>query len=66
MEQSRPDPDAEVRAARGALDARIAAMRRVLELARPGSHAEALRALRDAFPDAALSERIAALERDRA
>lgn len=44
------------------LDARIRDMRRVVQLARPGSHAEALRALREAFPETTLAERVAALD----
>jgi len=43
------------------LDRRIAAMRAMLALARPGSDAEALRVLRDAFPETTLAERVAVL-----
>jgi hypothetical protein len=40
-----------------ALDLQIAQMRRVLDLMGPKTGAEALRSLRDAFPDAPLEER---------
>lgn len=43
-----------------ALDLQIAQMRRVLDLMGPSSGAEALRSLRDAFPDASLGERVRA------
>jgi hypothetical protein len=43
------------------LDRRIADMRRLLAVMRPGSSAAALRALRDAFPEASLEERVRAL-----
>jgi hypothetical protein len=43
------------------LDRRIAAMRRMLADMQPGSAASALRALRDAFPEASLEERVRAL-----
>jgi hypothetical protein len=48
------------------LEDRIAAMKRLVLIMGPGSNAEALRALRDAFPDAPLSERVAALQRGEA
>ncbi|HWJ75979.1 MAG TPA: hypothetical protein VNX29_22665 [Kaistia sp.] len=44
-----------------ALDLQIAQMRRVLTLMAPSSGAEALRAMRDAFPDAAFGERAMAV-----
>lgn len=43
------------------LDARIAEMRSLLARMRPGSDAEALKALRDAFPQSSLAERVAVL-----
>jgi hypothetical protein len=43
------------------LDHRIADMRRLLAGMQPGSAALALRALRDAFPEASLEERVRAL-----
>lgn len=43
------------------LEDRVAAMHAMLTRMRPGSDAEALRALRDAFPEASLSERVAVL-----
>jgi len=43
------------------LDHRIADMRRLLAGMEPGSAASALRALRDAFPEASLEERVRAL-----
>jgi hypothetical protein len=43
------------------LDRRIVEMRRMVHLMQPGSHADTLRALRDAFPDASLAERVAVL-----
>jgi len=43
------------------LDLRIAEMRRMLAVMQPGSAASALRALRDAFPEATLEERVRAL-----
>ncbi len=43
------------------LDSRIAEMRRMLADMQPGSAASALRALRDAFPEASLEERVRAL-----
>jgi len=44
-----------------ALEDRVAAMHAMLTRTRPGSDAEALKALRDAFPEASLSERVAVL-----
>ncbi len=44
-----------------ALDLQIAQMRRLLELMAPASGAEALRAIRDAFPDALFGERARAV-----
>lgn len=44
-----------------ALNARIAAMRRLIDQMKPGTGAEALRALREHFPDAELEERVAAV-----
>lgn len=44
-----------------ALDLQIAQMRRFLDLMAPASGAEALRTLREAFPDAGLGERVQAL-----
>ena len=52
----------DVEATGNEIDGRIAAMRLILKMARPGSHAEALRALREAFPDASLAERVQALD----
>jgi hypothetical protein len=43
------------------LDRRIAEMRRMLAVMKPGSAASALRVLRDAFPEASLEERVRAL-----
>ena len=43
------------------LDRRIADMRRLLAGMEPGTAASALRALRDAFPEASLEERVRAL-----
>jgi hypothetical protein len=43
------------------LDRRIAEMRRILAEMQPGSVASALRALRDAFPEASLEERVRAI-----
>lgn len=45
------------------LDARIAAMRRLLDEMATSSTSEALSILRDAFPDAPLDERVMALTR---
>ena len=44
-----------------ALDLQIAQMRRVLDLMAPTTNAEALRSLREAFPDAPLGERVRAV-----
>lgn len=44
-----------------ALDLQIAQMRRVLDLMGPSSSAEALRSLREAFPEASLEERVRAM-----
>ncbi|MBZ9938247.1 hypothetical protein LB518_18250 [Mesorhizobium sp. BR1-1-16] len=44
-----------------ALDLQIAQMRRVLTLMAPSSGAEALRAMRDAFPDSSFGERAMAV-----
>lgn len=44
-----------------ALDLQIAQMRRVLDLMAPTSGAEALRSLRDAFPDTSFEERARAV-----
>lgn len=44
-----------------ALEHRIDQMKRLVAASAPGSHAEALKILREAFPDASLAERIAAL-----
>ncbi|TBW40880.1 hypothetical protein EYW49_01635 [Siculibacillus lacustris] len=43
------------------LESRIVAMRALLGRMRPQSDAEALQALRSAFPDASLADRVAAL-----
>ena len=45
------------------LEIRLTAMRALLERVRPGSDAEALHALRAAFPGSSLSERVAVLAR---
>jgi hypothetical protein len=42
-------------------DGRVAQMRQMLADMQPGSTASALRALRDAFPEASLEERVRAL-----
>lgn len=44
-----------------ALNRRVAAMRLMLDAMAIGSPAEALKALRDAFPDASLDERVRAV-----
>ncbi len=44
-----------------ALDLQIAQMRRLLELMAPASGAEALRAIREAFPDAPFGQRALAV-----
>ena len=44
-----------------ALDLQIAQMRRVLDLMGPSSGAEALRSLRETFPETSLEERVRAL-----
>ncbi|MCX5514998.1 hypothetical protein C3941_11640 [Kaistia algarum] len=44
-----------------ALDLQIAQMRRVLDLMAPVTGAEAMRSLRDAFPEAPLAERTLAV-----
>ncbi len=44
-----------------ALEARLTAMRGFLARMRPGSDSEALRALRAAFPETSLTERVAVL-----
>lgn len=46
------------------LEDRLKAMRALLARVRPGSDAEALHALRAAFPGSSLSERVAVLGRD--
>ena len=46
-----------------ALEIRLMAMRALLERVRPGSDAEALHALRAAFPGSSLAERVAVLAR---
>lgn len=46
-----------------AVEARMAAMRALLEEMRPASDAEALRALRAAFPETSLAARVAAISR---
>lgn len=46
-----------------AVEARMAAMRALLEEMRPASDAEALRALRTAFPETSLAARVAAISR---
>ena len=56
-----PDPWFEHAVFAATLDQRIAEMRRMLAAMKPGSTAGALRALRDAFPDIPLDERIRAL-----
>lgn len=43
------------------IEDRVAGMRAMLATMRPGSDAEALRALRAAFPEATLAERVAVL-----
>ena len=43
------------------LEDRVAAMRAMLASIRPGSDAEALKALRAAFPETTLAERVAVL-----
>lgn len=43
------------------LEDRLAAMRAMLATMRPGSDAEALRALRTAFPETSLAERVAVM-----
>ena len=48
-----------------AVDARITEMRRFLEQMAEPSTTEALRALRDAFPDAPLDERVRAMKYSR-
>jgi hypothetical protein len=62
-EPSRPGSDTDLAAAilAEALDRRIAAMRALVAAQGPGSTAEALRILRDAFPQSSLSDRIAAI-----
>jgi len=47
------------------LDRRIAEMRRLLAAMRPDTTADALKALRDAFPDTPLDERLAAIRATR-
>ncbi|HMN85174.1 MAG TPA: hypothetical protein PKA74_04185 [Bauldia sp.] len=47
------------------LDRRIAEMRRLLAEMQPDSTADALRALRDAFPDAPLGDRLEAIRATR-
>ena len=47
------------------LDRRIAEMRRLLAAMRPHTTAEALKALRNAFPDTPLDEHLAAIEATR-
>lgn len=47
------------------LDRRIAEMRRLLAAMRPDTTADALKALRDAFPDMPLDERLAAIRATR-
>ncbi|MCX5493802.1 hypothetical protein OSH11_03700 [Kaistia dalseonensis] len=49
-----------------ALDLQIAQMRRVLELMAPTTGADALRSLRDAFPNAPFEERARAVAGQRA
>ena len=46
-----------------ALDHRIAEMRRLLKAMAPGSTTLALNALRDAYPDTSLDERVQALSK---
>lgn len=46
-----------------ALDERISEMRRMLEAMSPGSTRLALNALRDAYPDTSLDERVQALSK---
>lgn len=43
------------------LEIRLMAMRALLQRVRPGSHAEALHALRAAFPGSSLAERVSVL-----
>jgi hypothetical protein len=45
----------------GPVEARVAEMRALLARMRPASDAEALQALRNAFPEVALSTRVAAI-----
>lgn len=49
-----------------ALDLQIAQMRRVLDLMAPSTGAEALRSLREAFPEAPFEERVRAVAGARA
>jgi hypothetical protein len=62
-ERAAPVRDGEERYDRP-LETRLQAMRDLLARVRPGSHAEALHALRAAFPGSSLSERVAVLTSD--
>jgi len=53
---------AELAAFQAELDEHIARMREMLKLMAPGTGATALGAMRQAFPDVALAERVAALK----
>jgi hypothetical protein len=53
-------PDASEPGYGAELETRIGGMRALLAAIRPGSDAEALRVLREAFPDLPLAERVSA------
>ncbi len=59
-----PSPTAAIGRYDPVLEIRLEAMRALLARIRPGSDAEALRALRAAFPGSSLPERVAVLGHD--